>query len=544
MTGLLFCLWLQAAAPAQEATRGSVQGVVLNALTKEPVRKAEVQLQPVGRNTRSPQQAPPAAFGVVTDAAGVFTAQALEPGEYYVSATKNGFLAGRYGAKGRSPGPAVQVAAGKGVTGIEILLTPQGVICGRVVDEDGDPLPHASVAVMQSRMVRGRRQIQRAQAAGTNDKGEFRISDLPAGKYLLAAEVMSRGPVLEPPGGAKGPETGYNVTFFPGVVDPGQAAPVEVQAGQELTGLEIMVRRGTVFRVRGKIVDATTGQPAERAYVFLIQKDERGGIAGSGRQWGAGRIMQGNFEITGVPSGSYLLISQQRDQNERLGGMLPVEVGNANVDGLTVVLQSGTTLQGRVVMEGAQLPAGKDVRVSLNPTDGYPGATPPNPEMKEDGSFALKSVLPGRYRVNAWGAALQNSYLAVIRYNDQDVTFQDLDLSAGAAGTLTLVFRGDGGSISGTVRDNDQPAGSGNVLILSVEEERRAQGGMRMVPVAGTGSFEAKNLRPGDYYAISMETVEPGIWDDPEWMKAHQSEMTKVTVSPGGSSSVQLKCVR
>jgi hypothetical protein len=434
------------------------------------------------------------------------------------------------------------VTAGQPVKGIEISLTPQAVIVGRVVDEDGDPLPHVSVAVMQARMVRGRRQFQRAQTSGANDKGEFRIANLPAGKYVLGAEVLSRGPVVEPPGGLRGQETGYRVTFYPGVVDVAQAAPVEVQAGQELTGLEIMMRRGAVFRVRGRLLDGTTGLPAERAYVFMTARDDSG--SGPGRQWGAARMMQGNFEITGIPSGSYILVAQRSDQNERLAATMPVEVGSANVDGLTVTLQAGMTLQGRVIVESPQKPPMKDIRIGLSAWDAIPLAPPPAPEVKEDGSFAVRNVLPGNYRVNAFGAGLQNHYLAEVRYSDQDYTFRPLDFSSGVAGPLTLVLRGDGGSVSGTVRDGDQQAPDATVLILPAEEERRNPGGPRMVQVSGGGSFEAKNLRPGDYYAFAVDPAEPGNWDDPEWIKSHQSEMTKLTIAPGGSANVQVKCVR
>lgn len=50
MTALLFCLWLQAAGTPPEPAQTGIQGVVLNAITKEPVRKAEVQLQPMRRS--------------------------------------------------------------------------------------------------------------------------------------------------------------------------------------------------------------------------------------------------------------------------------------------------------------------------------------------------------------------------------------------------------------------------------------------------------------------------------------------------------------
>jgi len=307
-----------------------------------------------------------------------------------------------------------------------------------------------------------------------------------------------------------------------------------------LTGLEIMLRKTPVYRVRGRVIDGVTGQPSERSYVFLVPRDERGGMAGMARQWGASRMVQGAFEITGVPAGSYMLVAQRHDQNERTSATVPLDIGGANVEGLTVALQSGMALPGRLVVDGAAARSLKDVRVTLNPTEGYGIAPAPNPEVKEDGSFTLRNVLPGRYRVNAWGDGLRDLYVAAVRYNDQDVTFQDLDVAGGAAGTLTVVLRGDGGSVGGSVREGDQPAPGGSVLVLPSEEERRNGSTVRVASITGNGSFGLKNLRPGEYLAIALPSADGGTWDDPEWMKARQSEMTKVTVSPNGSANVQL----
>ena len=70
-------------------------------------------------------------------------------------------------------------------------MLPQGVISGRVVDEDGDPISGASVQILRQAYMRGRKQLTPAQSNMTNDKGEYRIFGLAPGKYFVTATHSS-----------------------------------------------------------------------------------------------------------------------------------------------------------------------------------------------------------------------------------------------------------------------------------------------------------------------------------------------------------------
>ena len=534
MLAILVCLILQGSRPTET---GTVEGVVLNSVTKEPVRKAQVRIQPTsGSGVRR-------VFGVVSDASGHFAAPGLDPGEYVLSAMKAGFL-GAYapgGVRGSSSSGAfanVKLSAGDSVRNIELLLAPGGVVTGRVVDEDGDPLAGASVALSQPRGSRARRQPGRMTNAMSNDKGEFRIANVVPGKYVLAAELMSRGGGnLEPPGGVKGPEMGYAATYFPGVTDPAQAAPIEVLAGQELSGLEVALRRTPVFRVRGRVVDGEGNKPGERAYVFLAPREGRM----SGRQLGSGMMQEGRFEITGVPPGSYTVVAQRMDRNDQMIATEPLDVSASNVEGLTLTLQPGMTLQGRTAVEGESTVTARNLGVSLMPADGAGYTPPPRFEAKDDGSFVLRSVYPGRYRVQYFSGGRGTVYLASAKYNDVDVTFGDLEIGPGGAGTLHLVFRSDGGKVAGSVRAGDSPAAGAGVLLMPAAEERRTQSSVFVVSAGPDGSYQFSGIRPGDYYLIAVDGVESAEWDDPDWVKSRQDKMQKVSVQANGSANVPLQ---
>ncbi|MFN9894100.1 MAG: carboxypeptidase-like regulatory domain-containing protein, partial [Acidobacteriota bacterium] len=118
---------------AQEAPpMGAVSGRVVHGMTGEAVAKALVTLS----TERGAVQA-------MTGADGVFRIPAA-PGEYRLSATRNGFLRAAYRTR-------VKVEAGQTVSGIEFRMSPQSVVAGRVVDEDGDPVERAFVALVPAR---------------------------------------------------------------------------------------------------------------------------------------------------------------------------------------------------------------------------------------------------------------------------------------------------------------------------------------------------------------------------------------------------------
>jgi len=328
---------------------------------------------------------------------------------------------------------------------------------------------------------------------------------------------------------------GYATTYFPGVTDAAQAAPIEIQAGQELTGLELPLRRTPVFRVRGRVVDSEWNKPGQRSYVFLTSRESN-----MTRQLGSMMMEEGKFEIAGVPAGSYTVVAQRMDRNEQLFAIQPIEVSSSSIEGLTLTLQPGLSLQGRMSIEGQSSVAVKSLAVNLTPSDSLVFLPPPRIDVKDDGSFTMKSVFPGRYRVDYFTGGRGALYLASAKYNDADVTFAPLEIGQGAGGTLNLVFRSDGGKVSGTVRNGDSPAGGAAVLLLPVAEERRSVSNVMVIVAAADGSYQFGGIRPGDYYLIAGEGPESIAWDDPDWLKARQDKMTKVSVTANGSTNVPL----
>ena len=118
-----------------------VEGTVLDANTGAPLKKARLMMYGTrpGHRTR---------LSAVTDASGRFLFPKVEPGKYRLSVRRNRYASQSYGQK--KPGTAgalLTVAARQHIKDVVFKLVPGAVVTGRVVDEDGEPVPYVSVSV-------------------------------------------------------------------------------------------------------------------------------------------------------------------------------------------------------------------------------------------------------------------------------------------------------------------------------------------------------------------------------------------------------------
>src|SRR4029077_20544132 len=128
-----------------------------------------------------------------TDDDGVYELGMLPEGQYRVTAAKLGYATARYGQKeAADPDTLVDLADGPTRTRIDVVLPPNSNVMGRVVDEFGDPVENASVALSQIKYQGGRRRLVGVSAMSgrtTDDLGRYRIYAVPAGEYVVTASV-------------------------------------------------------------------------------------------------------------------------------------------------------------------------------------------------------------------------------------------------------------------------------------------------------------------------------------------------------------------
>jgi len=421
-----------------KAASGEVLGGAQIILTRigdaQPVGSLETTATPAGRggNAAAQTQAarqrqdPVIIPAVKADDQGKFVVSDIPAGTYRIAAIRNGYTQQQFGQRsyGR-PGTAVTVAAGQQVKDINFRLVPAGTIVGRVTDAKGEPLPGVTVQAMRSTYdATGKRSLQPAGNAKTNDLGEYRLYWMNPGRYFVNANaapqglealsaLSSRAAAAQAPstpeeaqmmaqsqsilGPGKNPneesDTGFVMIYFPGTPDAARAAAVDLQAGAEVHGIDFALPRDRKVHIRGKIVDASTGKSPDNAQVTVSPRDSAGsaldilGALGGALQGNTYDPSTGEFEIKEVSSGGYFLqVMSQRDAGPAAGAaaadisaamagitntQIPVDVYGSDIDNVVVTITPGVTIPGRIRLEGSPVNSPNNPNQTDNPFRTY-----------------------------------------------------------------------------------------------------------------------------------------------------------------------------
>jgi len=170
----------------------------------------------------------------------------------------------------------------------------------------------AQVAVLRQTFVSGRSRWEQAGAERTNDLGEYRIAGLAAGNYFVsvtpppdfrsliettgnvpAAEIHS-GPPSEKPVPAA-----YQTTYYPGTRDRGQAAPIQLHAGDSFP-VNFSLTPSPSLSIRGSVVNLPPGSSA----AIMLQSRDFNLVLN-----GAEVHKDGSFEIRDVSPGAYTILA-------------------------------------------------------------------------------------------------------------------------------------------------------------------------------------------------------------------------------------------
>ena len=546
--------------------KAHLEGIVLS-LNGEAVRKATVRLQ---GSAVQPGQLP-SAYSETTDNEGKFVFDDVPAGRYMLSAEKPGFVTSRYGARSStSPGTQLTLAAGAEMKNLSIKMSPQGVIAGKVLDQDGDPVATAQVQVMRYTYLRGRRQLQPAGASTTNDLGEYRAGNLAPGRYYISASDRRAALLLTPdrPGRASAGQEGNITTFYPNGTDAGSAVPIDVAAGGEMRGVDIRLRRAKVYTVRGKAVDAS-GMPVMALMTFSRKEESSSGLASVLSGGGLSQLRpDGTFEFRGTLPGTYVLQVLQATINgtpqPNVTGRLEVTVADANIDNLILAMGPGPEITGTVSLEGG------DIATLLKPAQNMPGAAAPagnapvpfpprftltlndtagvsvntpNAQVKDDGTFRFNAVGTSKYLLNAV-ILPQGTYLKSARYGGQDVTHAPIDTTSGSGGTLDLVLSSKAADVAGSVQ-NDKGEALGGVIVTLWPKtpDGSPTGGARQSNTDQNGGYRFQGLPPGDYYVAAWEELEPGLASSADFLGNFTGDGSAVKLSEGGHETRDIKPV-
>lgn len=597
----LIALALTATASAQQAQRtgalapggtGLIAGRVADPDSGKPVREAVVWLQ-VDALMR------PENPRVMTDADGRFVFVNVPAGRYRLIAEKPGYLRGLYGQKALlGDGGELELSDGQLATDVQLPIWKHATIGGTVTDEAGEPVVGVSVRAFRKVITFGEVRFTPSfvgTVGTTDDRGVYRLSSLAPGEYVVAvpstlttfpADIMPRllgselisdasraiseisvigsptnqqigGSVIltgnraiVPPAPGDDVTAVYRTTLFPAATRLGDATSIVLKAGDERSGVDILLRPVRTGRVSGRIAgpEGAVGPAAIR----LIPAGEALLSVGTGFDAATGLTdAEGRFTLLGVPEGQYVAWVEKRlpgaagqppEMRPLLFGQESVTVGPAGTADVTIALRHAPRINVRLdvrknsglkseVFEVVVEAVGVGTRAIL-----YPNA---------QGMAALLAT-PGRYVFTPFSAGTP---CTAVLHGDRDVSDDPLVLE-GDDVEVTVVCGEPPTQLSGTVRDERGSLDAEAIAVAFPSDKRfwtgaelRARRKASAFTSAG-GSFSMANLPPGEYLIAALPAATAGFWQDPALLDKLTPAATRVTLGPGESRTVDIRTVR
>jgi hypothetical protein len=513
-----------------------VEGTVTNKLTGAPVKGAHVIY------TRIASGSDPAASPISrdTDIQGHFHLE-LGPGSYRLWVEREGFARQSYGSGvPEGTGSVLTVAPGQELHDIAFRITPLGALSGRVLDQDGDPLQGVGIQVFRVSYASGMRQLIPVAGASSNDRGEYRCYDLPAGRYFVLA--TPKGSPLSHPmeAGALVPEVqdAYVPLYYPGVVELESASVVPVPEGGDIQQIDFRLQSIRATTLRGR-VSSPVKFDSNQIQVILAHNDH-GFASYIDRATAVVDPATGKFEIRRVAPGSYFLVASQLIKGEVFSARVPIEITvGVQPEELPIHVVPAVEAHGTVLMDdGSAVPANLFVR--LLPAEGLLPGPAPAAAVNSDGSIRLSGVLPGTWILSVEHLP-EGIWIKNISFGDIRSTGGQLNLPPGARGPLRVVLAANGGQLTGIVGEEGQPQQATVVLVPMETELRPSPHAYRFTGTDSRGAFIFKGVRPGAYRLFAFESIAPFAWMDPGILNAVEELGQELVVNENERLTRQLK---
>ena len=534
----LILLFAQTSTPT-----ASISGRVLQIGTNTPIRDARVEVMISPANRLGPVTA-------TTDSEGRFVVSGVNPGTHWIEVSAPGFARQQYGQKvptglegtsGRNLGMAITLTAGQRMANVEFRLTPTGSVTGKLHDRNGRPVTGVWVCLLRlSYSSRGQKSLITIARAQTDDRGDYRLYWITPGKYYVAANVSGvddedfRVPL--------GRESMVPMSFFPGVSEIGRADLIEVAAGAELTGMNMVVETQKFFSIRGRVVDPTTGRPPAEATFQLMTLTLSGGFP-TGSRYPYDRS-DGSFEISQVSPGSYLasVFTSSTGPSSRM----PVTVVDSDIVGLVLTLQPSIVLPLKVSADHGTIASIQALaRWYLSLTEvmgertlGDVGRSSP---WSAEGLAEFTNLQPGTYRFPSY-APSSEVFIKEVRYGNHDGLREAFSISEGSTESLSIVLGVNPGQIEASVIDAaGQPVGG--ISVVLIPDDRKRADLYKSGNTDSAGRFVFAGLAPGGYRVFAWESIEPLSWLDPQVIERYESLGGIVQVTESSKSAVTVRTI-
>ncbi len=478
----------------------TLRGTVINSLTGEPIRGALVQIYFIGQTS------------MLTGPDGKFQFDGLPAGQTTITVRKPGFFTEE---EIHPAGGGQRLATtGPNASPIVLKLIPEGVIYGKISEDDGEPIEGLPIQLLVQRLQNGRKVWEERTGATTDEEGMFRIAELHPGNYFLSAGP-SRAPVTFPSKLSHTGAQGIPVTFYPSGSDLAAAVPIPITPGKRFE-VNLSLSPRPFYRVSGMV---------------------------------AGYGASGSFQILSLPAGAYALRADSPGaQGQAVTATVPLIV-NSDLSGLHIMLMPTGSIPIRMRLIASRTDSEK-LSEQENWSPAYVQLVSRNNGLTEmrygaqqvgergNPSLQLQNIAPGTYEVEI----NPNGMFYVQSATSGTTNLLESSLSVAPGGSvqpIEIVMRDDVASLSGNVSSDSQPL---SATVLAIPERSSAQPFLQ--PADSNGIFQFAFLPPGAYKVLAVDHAEQLEYSNPDVLRKYLSKARETTLSADQAARIDLELVK
>jgi hypothetical protein len=440
-------------------------------------------------------------MSVRTSPIGHFVFPVIPSGSYKLTAQRQSFFPASFGQRRPTGQGTPIVVTPDSDLFAELHMRRMGAISGTVLDENGVGLGGVQVLAYRARLP-----LRQVSSATSDDRGAYRIGNLPGGKYWIrtAAAILEDGSGMLP-------------TFSPLSEEIRNANVYEARPDSETIGADVKPFPGKLFKLSGRIL--CDRDPAPPVTVTVSSETGRR-ITQSG--------CNARYSVEGLAPGAYEVFAAYGDSSG--AGFIEMSLGGDNDRG-DVQLTDATRVDFDVRNAATKAPILNAMVLINGARDDLSGI-----DIPQRIRFPRGTLLPGYWLLNAelqdslYAESIVSSSIEQRRPWRADRPQESFDVFIRPKNpTYLLIYVGEATKVSGSVTALGAAVPGAPVFLWPVAESaRRTLGGVRQAISDTSGRFSFVGLPPGDYRILATFDL-----TDPELQDFDDAQVRTITLTKG-----------